>query len=215
MRPIHAQYRTATVSAILAASMTLFLGWPSAVNAVGNEEQAVAQQSAVAAEQQAPQNAALAKNEAKVGDLSVTATLMPSEGAPMRKVIRLECENPTDSKIAGKIQVALTRTSGSAMGRVMPAPQLAWRHIETVSVAPGEKFVRELTLPTVISNEVVRVEKLQERAAESDDIRAPNVYYGAIAEALDPSVPQASKQATRRSNRLPLVAMVPPNGLEL
>ncbi|HEY5960604.1 MAG TPA: hypothetical protein VIV60_28820, partial [Polyangiaceae bacterium] len=112
-------------SAALAAAVTLALGWPSRVNAVGNEEQATEQQAALATKTAAPENAALAQNESKVGDLNVTATLQPSEANPERQVIRLECNNPTQGRIEGVVQVALTRTSGSGRERVMPIPQIA------------------------------------------------------------------------------------------
>jgi hypothetical protein len=173
---------------------------------VGAEEQAALQQGELAEAQQAPENADLDKNDAKIGDLNVTATLVTTETAPARKVIRLECQNPTHVKFSGKIQVALTRTKGSGMERVMPTPQIAWRHIETVDVAPGETFVREVSMPKNVSAEVLRIEKLREKAAESETARPPTVYYGAIAEALAPAAVPArssSKPALVKTPSMP------------
>jgi hypothetical protein len=201
--------RSTVVSSVMAASLTLLLGWPRAVNAVGQEEEAAVQQAEVAKEVQAPENVELANNEAKIDNLNVTATLITTEVGPARKVIMLECENTTTTKISGKLLVALTRTKGSGMERVMPTPQIAWRHIENVEVEPGGKIRRELTLPKSVGAEVLRVEKLHEKAAESETVRAPNVYYGAIAEAIESPAKPSSKSASAPSRRLSKLAMAP------
>jgi hypothetical protein len=193
----------------MAASLTLLLGWPAAVNAVGQGEEAALQQAEAAKDVQAPENVQLASNEAKIGDLNVTATLTTTETGSVRKVIMLECENPTTSKLSGKILVALTRTKGSGMERVMPTPQIAWRHIENVEVEPGGKILRELALPKGVGAEVLRVEKLQAKAAESETVRAPNVYYGAIAEAIESPVKPSPKAANVSSSRSTKLAMGP------
>lgn len=179
--------RTATIvmSTVLAATVTLGIGWPRTVTAVGNEEQALAQQGELAQQQAAPENVALGKDQSKIGDLEVTAVLALSETAPDRQVIRLECNNPTEGRIAGRIQLALTRTKGNAMERVMPSPQIAWRHNETVEVAAGETLVREVALPNKIGAEVTRIARAQKLAEESESGKYPNVYYGVVAEAVE------------------------------
>lgn len=111
--------------------------------------------------------------------------------------MHLECNNPTAGRIEGKLQLALTRTSGSGGERVMPRPQIAWRHNESVEVEPGAKLVREVMLPKNIGAEVARIEKLQKAAEESATARYPNVYFGVVAEALEaPAAPAARAAST-------------------
>jgi hypothetical protein len=187
-------------SAALAAAVTLAVGWPSHVNAVGNDEQATEQQAALAVRADAPENSELGQNEYKVGDLEVTATLQPSEANAERQVIRLECNNPTQGRIEGVIQVALTRTSGSGGERVMPTPKIAWRHHENVAVEPGATLIREVTMPKIVSAEVARIAKLQKAAEQSETARYPNVYFGATAEAIDSSMRVAKGKGPKRPN---------------
>jgi hypothetical protein len=186
-------------STVLAAAVTLALGWPSRVNAVGDEEQSAQQQANLASQEQAPQNAALAQSESKIGDLVVSATLETSQTTPGRKVIRLECSNPTSGRIDGQIQVALTRSSGSGGERVMPTPRTAWRHKESIAVEPGATLVREVMMPKNIGAEVARIEKLQKAAEASETARYPNVYFGVVAEPLEmPATPGARNQVPQR-----------------
>jgi len=190
-------------STVIAAAVTLALGWPSHVNAVGNEEQAAEEQAQVAKAEAAPANAQLAQNAAKIGDLDVSATLGKSEASPGRQAILVECNNPTDGRITGEIQVALTRTSGSGGERVMPTPKIAWRQKIKVDVEPGGKLVRELLLPKNIGSYVAQIDKLREAADQSETARAPNVYFGAVAEAVEaPTVQHAQPQlaAMQKSN---------------
>jgi hypothetical protein len=186
-------------STVFAAAVTLALGWPSRVNAVGDAEQAAQQQAQLANQAAAPENTALAQNESKIGDLVVSATLETSETAPGRKVIRLECNNPTAGRIDGQVRVALTRSSGSGGERVMPAPRTAWRHNESIAVEPGVTLVREVMLPKNVGAEVARIEKLQKAADESETARAPNVYFGVVAEPLEmPATPAARSNVQQR-----------------
>jgi hypothetical protein len=191
-------------SSVLAAAVTLALGWPSRVNAVGEAEQAVQQQAALANEEAAPQNAQLAQNESKIGDLEVMATLATSEKTPGRQVILLECNNPTEGRITGQLQVALTRTSGSGGERVMPTPRIAWRQSISVEVEPGAKLVREVMLPKNVGAEVARIEKLQLAAEESETARYPNVYFGVVAQPVEnlvaPAVQRAAPQRLAKQN---------------
>lgn len=201
-------------STVLAAAVTLALGWPSRVNAVGDEEQAAQQQAELAKQQAAPENAALAQNESKIGDLDVTATLGTSETNPGREVILLECNNPTDGRIAGQIKLALTRTSGSGGERVMPTPQIAWRGNIAVDVEPGGKLVREVMLPKNIGAEVMRIAKLQKAAEESENVRYPNVYFGVDAEPIEPpaarnAVAQRLAKQMNKSNAVALANSAP------
>jgi len=196
MQKVTSRVASVVTSTVLAASVTVALGWPSHVNAVGNEEQATKQQAELAKQEAAPENAKLEKDASKIGDLEVTATLAKSETSPGRQVVHLECNNPTAGRIEGKIQLALTRTSGSGGERVMPRPQIAWRHNETVEVEPGAKLVREVMLPKNIGAEVARIEKLQQAAEGSETARYPNVYFGVVAEALEAPVTPASRAAS-------------------
>jgi hypothetical protein len=198
-------------STALAAAVTMVLGWPSHVNAGGNEELAVQQQAALAEREAAPENAELAQNASKIGDLTVTATLAQSETGSGRQIIRLECNNPTGNRIDGTIQVALTRTSGTGMERVMPAPKIAWRHNEKVAVEPGATLIRELVLPKNIGAEVARIEKQQKAAMESDRVRNPNVYFGVVADGIEPPSAVAAKG---RASKRPSLTIVPPDAPE-
>lgn len=214
MQKLDSRVASMLVSTVVAATVTVALGWPSHVNAIGNEEQAVQQQAALATQESAPANAALPKNGSKIGDLEVTATLVASESLPGRQAIRLECKNPTDGRIAGKVQVALTRTTGNSMERVMPRPQIAWRQIETVELEPGGSLVREVALPKNIGAEVARIEKARKAAEESETARYPNVYFDAIAGAVDAvNAVGAPSQGPRSLVRKPskLSMMLPSN----
>jgi hypothetical protein len=197
-------------STVLAAAVTLALGWPSRVNAVGDEEQAAQQQAELAKQQAAPENAALAQNESKIGDLDVTATLAMSETNPGREVILLECNNPTEGRIAGQVKLALTRTSGSGGERVMPTPQIAWRGNIAVDVEPGGKLVREVMLPKNIGAEVMRIAKLQKAAEESENVRYPNVYFGVDAQPVEPPAPRnaVAQRLAKQMNKSNAVALV-------
>lgn len=75
MQKVTSRVAPVVTSTVLAAAVTLALGWPSHVNAVGNEEQATQQQAELAKQEAAPENAKLEKDESKIGDLEVTATL--------------------------------------------------------------------------------------------------------------------------------------------
>jgi hypothetical protein len=208
MQKATSRVATLLTSTVLAAAVTLALGWPRHVNAVGNEEQAAQQQAELAKVQAAPENTNLTMNESKIGDLDVTATLVTSETTPGQRVVRLECNNPTEGRIAGKIQLALTRTSGSGAERVMPRPQVAWRHNESVAVEPGGKLVRDVMLPKNIGAEVARIEKLQKAAEESETARYPNVYFGVIAQALEaPAASAASTASALRPKASKLLAV--------
>lgn len=211
MRKTTSSVSSSVIFGVLAASVTLFLGWPNRVNAVGEEEQAAQQQLEVAREAAAPTNAVLAKNESKIGDLDVTATLGTSVAKPGRQIIRLECHNPTEGRIAGKLQVALTRTNGNSMERVMPTPQIAWRQNEAVDIAAGETLVREIALPKIIGDEVARIEKARQKAGETDDALPPRVYFGVTAAALESAVTRRQGKNTNQVASMPLVhRMVPP-----
>jgi hypothetical protein len=170
----------------MAAAVTAFIGWPSHVNADGKAKAAARQQSELAISADAPENVLLANNQAKVGDLVISADLAPSDTTPGGRVIHLECRNPTAQRISGNIQVELTRTRGVAVERVMPQPQIAWRHPESVVVGPGETVSRDIPLPKDMGGEVARIDKLRERASNSDSVPYPNTYYGVIAMPIEP-----------------------------
>jgi len=191
MKVTTAFVKSALPSTVLAAVVTLSLGWPSHVTAEGEEAQAAQQQTAVAKMAAAPENVALATNESKIGDLVVDATLVPSEGKSHLPMVRLACHNPTQGRISGRILVALTRTSGIPMERVMPTPQIAWRHPETVTVEPGADLVREIEMPKAIAGEVARIDRLRVLAENSENAKYPNVYYGVTADAIEPQQPKS------------------------
>ncbi len=172
-------------TAALAAAVTALMGWPSQVNADGKAKAAARQSSELAASEGAPKNAELANNESKVGELVISAELAVSDTTPGKRVIHLECNNPTSEKISGKVQVALLRTKGVPMERVMPTPQVAWRHPEVVEVEPGQTLTRDIPLPKDMGGEVARIDKARERAEGSDSIPYPNVYYSVNAMALE------------------------------
>ncbi len=172
-------------TATLAAAVTALLGWPARVNADGKAMAAVVQQSQLAEETRAPQNTKLANTEAKVGDLVISAELAKSDTAPGQRVVHLQCRNPTAQGISGNVEVELTRTRGVVMERVMPAPQIAWRHPETIAVEPGETLIRDVPIPKNLSNEIARIESAVERASRSDKLSPPNVYFGVYAEPIE------------------------------
>lgn len=202
MNPIPAKITSVLISGTLALSATLLLGWPSEVTAVGNEEQAVKDQSELAERKAAPQNVALAKDESKVGDLEVTATLTEGDAKQGLRIVHVECHNPTASKISGKVELALTRTRGSGMERVMPTPQVAWRHQVTVTVEPDQTWVRDVPLPKGIGAEVARIDKARAEAQQSDDKPSPRTFYGVTAVAIEPQTPKnAAVMALRSPNR--------------
>ena len=207
------QITSFVLATTMAASVTLLLGWPSHVNAVGGAEQAARQQAELAEREASPPNVALARNEAKMGDLLVTAALVESEAADRHQVIRLECKNPTEQRISGKIQVELTRTTGSSMERVMPRPQIAWRHPEAVDVEPGQTLIREILLPKKIGAEVTRVAKARKHAEGSESARLPNIYFDVLAEPMD-ALAKRSK-APRRAISSRFSMLVPSSRVEL
>jgi hypothetical protein len=182
-RPLWSFIATATI----AAAVTTLVGWPSQVNADGKAKAAARQQSKLAVAAGAPQNAPLAKNEAKLGDLVISAELAPSDTTTAGRVVHLECRNPTAQRISGNVEIELTRTRGLAMERVMPQPQIAWRHPESVSVEPGETLIRDVPLPKNIGKEVARIDEARERAENSDSVPSPSTYYGVTATPLDAS----------------------------
>lgn len=198
-------------TASLAAAVTALMGWPRHVNADGKAKAAARQQSELAVAAGAPQNAALAKNEAKVGDLVISAELAASESTPGGRVVHLECRNPTAQRISGNIEIELTRTRGRAMERVMPLPQIAWRHPEPVAVEPGQTLTRDVALPKNIGSEVARIDKLRERASNSDSTPFPNTYYGVIAGPIEAvsGRPKGRRSVLTKSS----VAMAPDFGI--
>ena len=177
LQPLWSFIATTTV----ATAVTAFVGWPSHVNADGQAKAAARQQSELAVAAGAPQNASLEKNEAKLGDLVISAELARSDTTPGGRVVHLECRNPTAQRISGNVEIELTRTRGLAMERVMPQPQIAWRHPESVSVDPGETLVRDVPLPKNIGGEVARIDKARERAENSDSGSYPTTYYAVTA----------------------------------
>lgn len=183
----------------LAAAVTVLTGWPSQVNADGKSKAASRQQSELALATGAPQNADLAKNEAKVGDLVVSGELVASESTPGGRVVHLECRNPTAERISGTIEVELTRTRGAVMERVMPRPQIAWRHPESVTVEPGQTLTRDVPLPRNIGGEVARIDKLRERASDSGSIPLPSTYYGVNAWPIGAVSARAKLRSPQRS----------------
>lgn len=185
-RPITSSIATATLTAVV----TVLLGWPSHVNADGKAKAAARRQSELALSARAPQNAPLAKNDAKVGDLIISAELVQSDTTPGGRVVHLECRNPTAHRISGNVQVELTRTTGVVMERVMPRPQIAWRHPESVAVDPGETMIRDIPLPKNIGGEVARIDKARERATSSDSVAYPSTYYGVTAIPIEPGGPR-------------------------
>ncbi len=186
----------ATVS--LAAAVTALVGWPSRVNADGKAKAAARQSSQLATSEGAPQNAQLAKNEAKVGDLVISAELAESDASRGKRIVHLECRNPTTEKISGKLEIDLTRTNGVAAERVMPRPQIAWRHPEVVQIEPGETLTRDIPLPKNIGAEVTRIDKARERAEATGTGPYPSVYYGVYAMPLE----RAQATARSRSNSM-------------
>lgn len=181
------------VSGLLAAAGTLFVGWPSVVDAEAPEAEAAEVGSATATAVNAPQNAELRANESKIGDLVVSATL--TEAAPGRHVIHLECENPTAMLIAGNVHLEMGRNDGMPMGRVEPPPTIVWRRNEAVKVPAGETVVREIALPTQFSKEMNRLAKLHRAAEDNPNIIPPYVYYSAMAY---PVVPNAAADSNNR-----------------
>jgi len=157
------------------------MAWPSRVNADGKSKAAVRQSSELATKAGAPRNVALSSNQSKVGELVVSAALAESDATPGKRVVHLVCRNPTDQKISGKLEIQLTRTKGVGMERVMPMPQIAWRHLESVEVEAGETLLRDVSLPKDIGGEVARIDKARERAEHSDALSYPRVFYGVMA----------------------------------
>lgn len=202
MRHFASQVPSAVLASVLALSATVLLAWPSAVCAVGAEEKATEEQAELAEKQSAPQNSALAQNESKVGDLVVTATLIEGDGKKSLRQVHLECQNPTDSAITGKVELALTRTRGSGMERVMPTPQVAWRRQESVTVQPGETLTRDIALPKNIAGEVARVEKAREAALAKGEMPMPRVFFGVAAMAFDSQTNRAAQIRELTSNKL-------------
>jgi hypothetical protein len=192
-------------TATLAAAVTALLGWPARVNADGKAMAAVVQQSQLAEETRAPQNTKLANNEAKLGDLVISAELAKSETTPGQRVVHLTCRNPTAQRISGNVDVELTRTRGIAMERVMPAPQIAWRHQESVAVDPGETLNRDVPIPKALSAEIARIDSANERAARSDKLSPPNIYFGVYAAPIEPARAHSqSRKNSAASNTLAL-----------
>jgi hypothetical protein len=189
-------------TATLAAVVTAFIGWPSHVNADGKSKAAARQQTELAVSAGAPQNAALANNQAKIGELIISAELAASDTTPGGRVIHLECRNPTAQTISGNIQLELTRTRGVAMERVMPQPQIAWRHPESVSVEPGQTLTRDIPLPKDMGGEVARIDKARERAENSDSVPYPNTYYAVVATPVERggAGPQQRANTLKKSN---------------
>ena len=185
---------------ILAATATALVAWPSRVNADGKAKAAARQSSELATSAGAPKNVPLANNEAKVGELVISAELAQSEATPGKRVVHLECRNPTAEKIGGKLEIELTRTSGVVAERVMPRPQIAWRHPEIVEVEPGETLIRDIPIPKNIGAEVARVDKARELAEHSDTARLPTVYYGVYAMPTEVARAQAKNRKNATSS---------------
>lgn len=193
MRKLHSSnVTTSIVSALLVASVTLALGWPSQVNAVGEEEQAAAQQSAQAKAQAAPANTTLRKDESRIDELTVSATLVTSESDPQRRAIRLECQNPTEHPITGQLRVSLTRTEGSARERVMPQPRVVWSQPQTVAVEAGGSVTREIPLPKQFADQVGGTPRPGKTAKLDKRPSFPRVYFDVIAEPIE-HAPQRAK----------------------
>ncbi len=199
--------RVACVSFVATLSVTFLFAWPSSVNAVGQELQAEKEQAELAKEQAAPPNTPLAKNEARVDALTVTATLETAAAQSPHKVIRLECHNPTNDSISGKVRVMLTRTAGTGMERVMPTPQIAWNNLVAVTVPPRDTVIQTIALPKAIGAEVLRIDAQREKAMNSENVSMPKVYYDAVAEAVVPGQSNATQRArlSKARNLAPLV----------
>ena len=207
MQPSLRRFSSFIATVTLAAAVTALVAWPSRVNADGKAKAAARQSSELATSEGAPKNTPLANNEAKVGELVISAELTESDATPGKRVVHLECRNPTTEKIGGKLEIELTRTSGVVAERVMPRPQIAWRHPETVEVEPGETLIRDIPLPKNIGAEVARVDKARERAEHSDTARFPAVYYGVYA--MPTEVARAQAKSRRNSASSSPLAMGP------
>jgi len=187
--------------------VTALLGWPARVNADGKAVAAAVQQSQVAEEARAPRNTKLANTEAKVGDLVISAELAKGDTTPGQRVVHLECRNPTAQRISGNVEIELTRMRGIPMGRVMQAPQIAWRHPESVVVEPGETLIRDVPIPKNFGDEIARIESAIERAEKSDKISPPKVYFGVYAEPMRTAgAPSKARKNAVSSNTLALAS---------
>jgi hypothetical protein len=209
MRPV-SSLTSFVVSGLLAVAGTLFVGWPSVVDAEAPEAEAAQAGSAEAVAVNAPQNAQLRANESKIGELVVSADL--AEPQPGRHVVRLECQNPTAMLIAGNVHLEMGRNDGIPMGRVEPPPSIVWQRNEAVKVPAGETVVREITLPTQFSKEMNRLAKLRSAAENNPNIVPPYVYYSAMAYPVVPnSVENPSNRLASRSrmNSLALAPAIP------
>jgi len=195
----------------LVSAVTVLVGLPSRVNADGKAEAAAREQSTLARKVAAPENTTLAKDESKIGELVILTELAESDSTPGKRVIHLECQNPTDQKIAGKLAVELTRTKGNPMGRVMRQSQTAWRHTESVEVEPGTTLTRDIPLPKDIGAEVARIDKARKVAEQSETAQYPNVYYGVIAVPTE----GATARGKVRSGSSSKLSLVMPRGSDV
>ncbi len=155
--------QTLSLSALVAASTTLALGWATDLRAVDDPTRQAEQAATDAQQLAAPTAEKLEATDARVAELAVKVQILPKEKQPNKWRIHFEAHNPTNAKLTTKLLLAVQKTTPIPMARVEPMSEVVYKKSLPIALGPGETIVRDLDLPTGVSWQMTQAKKATEK----------------------------------------------------